>query len=81
MEGIFFTSILAEVRGRPFLTYLLDWLTDSGVRYVVLCTGYLGERVQQVIGDSYRDLRIVYSQESMALGTTLNIVISVDHHY
>ncbi|MEW5817607.1 MAG: sugar phosphate nucleotidyltransferase [Spirochaetota bacterium] len=62
-------KVLAEVRGRPFLAFLLDQLADAGVRYVVLCTGYLGEQVQIDFGESYGSLRLVYSQESMPLGT------------
>lgn len=62
-------KVLTEVRGRPFLTYLLDQLAAAGVGYVVLCTGYLGEQVQAVFGGSYGSLRLVYSQESSPLGT------------
>ena len=62
-------KVLAEIRGRPFLAYLLDQLAGAGVRTVVLCTGYLGEQVQAMFGDSYGSLRLVYSQESSPLGT------------
>jgi NDP-sugar pyrophosphorylase family protein len=60
---------LAEIRGRPFLAYLLDQLASAGVRYVVLCTGYLGEQVHSCFGDSYESLHLVYSQELSPLGT------------
>jgi NDP-sugar pyrophosphorylase family protein len=62
-------KVLAEIRGRPFLAYLLDILAGAGVRYVVLCTGYLGGQVRSGFGDSYGSLRLVYSQESSPLGT------------
>lgn len=62
-------KMLAEIQGRPFLAYLLDQLTAAGVKYAVLCTGYLGEQVQATFGDSYGDLHLVYSQESSPLGT------------
>lgn len=62
-------KVLAEIRGRPFLAYLLDQLADAGVRYVVLCTGYLGEQVQAAFGDAYGRLHLIYSQESSPLGT------------
>ena len=39
-------KVLAEVRGKPFLTYLLDQLSNAGMVHVVLCTGYMGERVK-----------------------------------
>jgi len=62
-------KVLAEVRGRPFLVYLLDQLAGVGIRYVVLCTRYLGEQVQAAFGDAYGDLQIVYSQESSPMDT------------
>ena len=62
-------KVLAEIRGRPFLAYLLDQLADAGVRTIVLCTGYLGEQVRAAFGDSYGNLCLLYSQESSPLGT------------
>jgi NDP-sugar pyrophosphorylase family protein len=60
---------LAEVRGRSFLAYLLDQLTEAGARRVVLCTGHLGKQVQAEFGQSYGPLRLAYSQEATPLGT------------
>ena len=62
-------KVLAEIRGRPFLAYLLDQMVDAGVGHVVLCTGYMGEQVNGTFGDTYRDLQLVYSQEPSPLGT------------
>ena len=62
-------EVLAQVGGRPFLAYLLDQLAVSGIKNVVLCTGYLGEQVQAVFGVSYRSLCLSYSPESAPLGT------------
>lgn len=62
-------KVLASVKGRPFLEYLLMQLVSSGVSYVVLCIGYLGRQVQERFGDSYQSLRIAYSHETSPLGT------------
>lgn len=62
-------KVLAEIRGRPFLAYLLDQLAAFDLRRIVLCTGYLGEQVQAAFGDTYRCLRLLYSQELSPLGT------------
>jgi len=62
-------KVLAEVHGRPFLSYLLDQLAAAGCREVVLCTGYLGERIVARFGDAYGPLRLRYSQEPAPLGT------------
>ena len=60
---------LAEVRGQPFLAYVLDELNDAGVRRVVLCTGHLGERMRSEFGDAYGGMELTYSQEATRLGT------------
>jgi histidinol-phosphate phosphatase family protein len=60
---------LAEVHKRPFLAYLLDQVAAAGLRYVVLCTGYLGEKIYDTFGVSYGPLKLAYSHEREPLGT------------
>ncbi len=60
---------LALVAGRPFLAYLLDQISDAGIRRVVLSTGHLAGQFASVIGTGYRDLEIVYAHEETPLGT------------
>ena len=60
---------LANIGERPFLTYLFDQLLAAGARDVVLCTGYLGDQIRMIFGESYNTLRLNYSQESTPLGT------------
>jgi len=62
-------KVLAEIDGRPFLTYLLDQLADAGITHAVLCTGYKGELVQEVLGPRYKNIDLEYSQEPEPLGT------------
>jgi NDP-sugar pyrophosphorylase family protein len=62
-------KVLAEVKNRPFLMYLLDQIAATPIRKVVLCTGYRGDAIRHRIGDSYRGLRIFYSRENRPLGT------------
>jgi len=62
-------KVLAEVGERPFLSYLLDQLAGAGIRYVVLCTGYLGDQIRSAYGDNYGPLHLIYSQEPSPLGT------------
>jgi len=62
-------KVLAEIQGRPFLAFLLDQLSATGIKRVVLCAGYKGEQVQAVFGHSYGPLDLFYSQETSPLGT------------
>ena len=48
---------LAEIHGRPFLQYLLDQLSTAGCSRVVLCTGYLGEQIEEAVADGRGDVR------------------------
>src|SRR5262249_25716089 len=60
---------LAPVHGRPFLAFLLDQLSDAGVRRAVLATGHRGDLVAAEFGERYRELSLVYSHEDSPLGT------------
>ena len=60
---------VADVAGRPFLSYALDRLAEAGITRVVLCTGYRGEQIQQTFGATYATMRLRYSRESAPLGT------------
>ena len=62
-------KVLAEIGGKPFLAYLLDFLSTSGIHAVVLCTGFLGEQIRMRFGEKYGNLNLNYSQESSPLGT------------
>ncbi len=60
---------MAMVSGRPFLIYLLDQLTEAGVSEIILATGYLGDHVSGLLGESYRGAQLHYSRESSPMGT------------
>lgn len=45
-------KILAPVDGAPYIRFLLDWLTRSGVRRVVLCLGYLSCKVETWLAEN-----------------------------
>ncbi len=62
-------KVLAEVGGRPFIEILLDQLAMADVRSVVLCTGYMGNQVQDRLGTHYRRMTLRYSCEPQPLGT------------
>ncbi len=42
---------LLPIAGRPFLAHQLDLLKERGVRGVVLCVGYLGEKIREEFPD------------------------------
>jgi NDP-sugar pyrophosphorylase family protein len=60
---------LALINGQPFITILLNQLLDAGVSKVVLCTGHLGEQIEQRLGARFEAMSITYSIEREILGT------------
>jgi N-acetyl-alpha-D-muramate 1-phosphate uridylyltransferase len=62
---------LIEIAGKPFIAHQLQYLRKQGVTSVVLCVGYLGEMIQEFVGDGYRwDLKVSYSPDGpVLLGT------------
>jgi mannose-1-phosphate guanylyltransferase len=56
--------------GRPFITYMLEWLRGHGVDDVILGCGFMADRVQRVLGDgSGLGIRLRYLEEPRPLGT------------
>lgn len=61
---------MAEVSGRPFLEWILISLRNQGVRKVILCTGYMGDIIEDYFKDGRRwDIEVQYSLEYFPLGT------------
>lgn len=60
---------LVEVAGVPFLTYLLDRLSESGVVNICLAVSFNWQKVQYFAGDSWKKTTICYSVEQERLGT------------
>jgi N-acetyl-alpha-D-muramate 1-phosphate uridylyltransferase len=62
---------MVEVAGEPFVAHQLRLLAREGGREVVLCTGHLGEQIEQFVGDGARfGCRVRYSrEEGPLLGT------------
>jgi N-acetyl-alpha-D-muramate 1-phosphate uridylyltransferase len=55
---------LVDVAGKPFILRQLEYLRRQGVSRVVLCTGFLGEQIEAVVGDgSALELAVSYSQD------------------
>ena len=62
-------KILANIAGRPVITYIFDQLISDGFKKVCLLTGYKSNYVKEIIGGSYKSLKIIYSEEKEPLGT------------
>ncbi|HMS65232.1 MAG TPA: sugar phosphate nucleotidyltransferase [Ignavibacteria bacterium] len=45
---------LIEVAGKPFIQIQLELLKNKGIEKVVVCAGYLGEKIQEFVEDGSR---------------------------
>ncbi len=64
--------------GRPFLTFMLDWLHGHGVDDVVLSCGFRSADVRRVLGDIYQGMRLRYVVEEEPLGTAGPVRLALD---
>jgi mannose-1-phosphate guanylyltransferase len=64
--------------GRPFLTFMLDWLRGHGVEDVLLSCGFLAHAVEDVLGHDYDGTRLRYVHEDEPLGTAGPMRLAAD---
>jgi len=60
---------MAPVNGKPFLWYILSWLTEYPISKVILSTGYKHESIISYFGDSFEGIPVEYAIEKEPLGT------------
>jgi D-glycero-alpha-D-manno-heptose 1-phosphate guanylyltransferase len=60
---------MAEVAGKPFAAWLLDYLAGQGVTAIIFSLGYRGEAIAEYFGTHYAGLAIRYAVEETPLGT------------
>jgi mannose-1-phosphate guanylyltransferase len=64
--------------GRPFLSFMLDWLRRHGADEAILSCGFLSDGVRSVLGDIYDGMRIRYVIEEEPLGTAGPVRLAYD---
>lgn len=64
--------------GRPFLSFMLDWLRRHGVDEVILSLGFRADDVRAVLGDIYEGMRLRYVVEDEPLGTAGPVRLALD---
>lgn len=60
---------MADINGKPFLAYLLNFLIEQGIEKVILSVGYKHKAIKYYFKDQYNTLKIGYSIETEPLGT------------
>jgi mannose-1-phosphate guanylyltransferase len=61
---------MIDICGKPFLEYKIEQIKNAGVKKIILCVGYLGNKVEEHFGDGKKfGVEISYSYEKELLGT------------
>ena len=64
--------------GRPFLSFMLDWIKGHGVTEVILSCGFRSDDVRAVLGDTYEGMHLYYVVENEPLGTAGPVRLALD---
>lgn len=60
---------MAPIAGKPFLWYVLKWISGYSVNKIVLSTGYKTEIIKDHFGSSFSNIPLEYAIEDKPLGT------------
>jgi mannose-1-phosphate guanylyltransferase len=64
--------------GRPFLSFMLDWVHSHGADEVILSCGFMSDAVRSVLGDIYDGMRLRHVIEQEPLGTAGPVRLAYD---
>ncbi|MGA1978330.1 MAG: nucleotidyltransferase family protein [Bacteroidales bacterium] len=70
---------MAPVNGKPFLYYVLKWLSSFKVEKLVLSTGYKSESIIGYFGKSFLNIPVEYAVEDKPLGTGGGLLAAAGH--
>ncbi len=64
-------KVLIDVAGKPFISRQLNYLSDQGIKDIVICVGHLGDQIKDYIGNGSKyNLKVFYSEDGdQLLGT------------
>jgi len=61
---------MAPFLGKPLLEHIINFLKSFGIRDIILCTGYMSDKIEEYFGDGREfGVNISYSVETEPLGT------------
>lgn len=61
---------LLPIKSKPILEYLVEKIKQAEVKEIIICLGYLGEKIKETFGEGQKfGIKISYSQEKKPLGT------------
>ena len=68
---------MANINGKPFLEYLINYLAKNDITHVILSVGYKAELIKNYFGSKFNSVRISYATEETPLGTGGGILLAM----
>ena len=64
-------KVLIDIAGKPFISRQLNYLSNQGIKEIVICTAHLGNQIKDYVGDGSKyNLKVLYSDDGdKLLGT------------
>ena len=62
-------KVMAPIRNKPFLEYLLNFFKKQGVSSFILSVGYKKESIENTFHHNYQNIPLTYIKEETPLGT------------
>ncbi len=60
---------MAPINGKPFLQYVFDYCSASGIKNCILSVGFKADLIQGYFGNKFLDINIKYCVEENPMGT------------
>ena len=70
---------MADINGKPFLSYLIEYLSNQGLNKILLSIGYKNQIIRNYFGPRYKNTEIEYVIENEPLGTGGAVKESLKH--
>lgn len=64
-----FPKPMAEINGKPFLYYLINFLIKNEIKRIIFAVSYKKEIIIEYLKDKFQDIEIIFSIEKEPLGT------------
>jgi len=73
-------KLLAPVCGKPYLEFILKWLSSFGACRIILALGHLAKDIEEYVKTNFKDgIEIICSVESEPLGTAGGLAQASDY--
>ena len=67
---------LVPIAGKPILSHIVDFLIDGGIRKFTFVLGYLGDKIESFIRNTYKDIEVEFVTQEPREGSAHALWIS-----